>query len=503
MSKRAMPLNRPEILLDQHASIPLYRQLYERLRNPILSGQLAAGTRLPSTRILANSLGVSRTTTALAYEMLLLEGYIDSRVGDGTRVAHLQPGQTFQGNRDASGLGARSTAEISPPVFARRCQDLIEMPYPERFYGEQARLGRSLFLVGQPDMTSFPYETWARLLARHARHSLPAVSFYQYVQGYLPLRQAIATHIGLTRGVHCSPEQIFLTTGAQGALDLVARALLDPGEVAWVEDPGYSGAHGALLAAGAHPVSVPVDDEGLDVEAGRQLCPEARLAMVTPSHQFPTGVTMSLSRRLALLEWSRETGAWIVEDDYDSEYRFSGRPLEALHGLDRARRVLYIGTFSKVLFPSLRLGYLVAPPELLTGLKATQRFRAVHLPLLEQLALADFLVEGYFARYLRKMRQLYKERRDALVEALKRELGDQLDIAVPEAGMHLAAWLSSGMSTQAVVRRASESGLHLLPISAFSSRHLKRDGLVLGFANSSPQELRAGVHTLALVLKTY
>jgi GntR family transcriptional regulator/MocR family aminotransferase len=322
------------------------------------------------------------------------------------------------------------------------------------------------------------------------------------VQGYLPLRQAIATHIGLTRGVHCSAEQIILTTGGQGALDLVARVLLDPGEAAWVEDPGYSGARGALLAAGAQPVTVPVDGQGLDVEAGRQLGPAARLAIVTPSHQFPTGVTMNLSRRLALLEWSRETGAWIVEDDYDSEYRFSGRPLEALHGLDRAGRVLYIGTFSKVLFPSLRLGYLVAPPELLTGLIATQRLIAVHLPLLEQLALADFMAEGYFARHVRTMRQLYKERRNALVDALARELGTRLEVTVPEAGMHLTVWLPKGMSAQAVARRAAASGLHILPISHFSLRSLQRDGLVLGFASASPQELRAGVQMLALALQT-
>ena len=207
---------------------------------------------------------------------------------------------------------------------------------------------------------------------------------------------------------------------------------------------------------------------------------------------------MSLSRRLALLEWSRETNGWIVEDDYDSEYRFSGRPLEALHGLDRAGRVLYIGTFSKVLFPSLRLGYLVAPPELLTGLIAAQQFLAVHLPLLEQLALTDFLVEGYFARHIRRMRQLYKERRDALVEALTRELGGRLEITVPEAGMHLSAWLPAGMSAQAVARRAAAAGVYILPISHFSQRPLQRDGLVLGFANASPQELRAGAHALAL-----
>src|SRR6266849_9055907 len=503
MSKRATPLKKPEIILDQNASAPLYRQLYERLRGSILVGHLETGARLPSTRVLASELGVSRTTTALAYELLLLEGYIESRVGDGTRVARLQPEQLFQGTRNAKDLDAIDTPGTPPAVFSRRCQLLIDMPYPEGYFGDQARRGMCLFLVGHPDVTSFPYETWARLVARHARQSLQAVSFYQHVQGYAPLRQAIATHIGMTRGVHCSPEQIILTTGAQGALDLVARVLLDPGDSAWVEDPGYSGARGALLAAGAQPVAVPVDEEGLDVDAGRQLSPEARLAIVTPSHQFPTGVTMSLSRRLALLEWSRETHAWIVEDDYDSEYRFSGRPLEALQGLDRAGRVLYIGTFSKVLFPSLRLGYLVAPPELLKGLIATQRLIVVHLPLLEQMALADFIAEGHFARHLRRMYLLYRERRNALVDALTRELGDRLDVTVPEAGMHLVAWLPSGMSAQAAAQRAAASGLHILPISQFSLRSLQRDGLLLGFASASPQELRAGVHTLALALQEH
>src|SRR6266700_1781704 len=502
MSKRVTPLKKPAITLDQNASAPLYRQLYERLRDFILAGQLEAGTRLPSTRVLASSLGVSRTTTALAYEQLLLEGYIESGVGDATRVARLQPEQQCQESRNAQDLDAMDTSVTSPAVLARRGQLLINMPYPEEFYAIQGSRGTSLFLVGQPDITSFPYETWARLVARHARQSLQTVSLYQNVQGYAPLRQAIATHIGMTRGVHCSPEQIILTTGAQGALDLIARVLLDPGDPAWIEDPGYSGARGALLAAGAQLAAVPVDGEGLDIDAGRQLCPEARLAIVTPSHQFPTGVTMNLSRRLALLEWSREAHAWIVEDDYDSEYRFSGRPLEALHGLDRAGRVLYIGTFSKILFPSLRLGYLVAPPELLTGLIATQRLISVHLPLLEQLALADFMAQGYFARHIRTMRQLYKERRNALVDALARELGTRLEVTVPEAGMHLVVWLPKGMSAQAVARRAAASGLHILPISHFSPRSLQRDGLVLGFASASPQELRAGVQMLSLALQT-
>ncbi len=501
MSKRATPIKKPEIILDQNTPVPLYRQLYERLRAAILAGQLETGARLPSTRVLASELGVSRNTTALAYELLLLEGYIESRVGDGTRVAHLQIEPLFQVTRHAEDQYPTDTSGPQTAVLARRGQLLVNTSDPEELHANQASAGTSMFRVGQPDVAYFPYETWARLVARHARQSLQAVSLYQNAQGYAPLREAIAAHIGIRRGVHCSPEQIILTAGSQGALDLVARVLLDPGDLAWVEDPGYLGARGALLAAGASLVPVPVDQEGLDVEAGRQLCREARLAIVTPSHQFPTGVTMSLSRRLALLEWGRQAQAWIVEDDYDSEYRFSGRPLEALQGLDRAGRVIYIGTFSKVLFPSLRLGYLVAPAELLQGFIAARHFIDTHLPLLEQMALADFIAEGHFGRHLRKMRLLYLERRNALVDTLRRELGDILDIAVPEAGMHLVAWLPAGLNAQAVVRRAAANGLHIVPISQYSLRPLQRDGLMLGFASASPEELRAGVQTLALTLR--
>lgn len=363
MSKRATPLKKPEIVLDQNASAPLYRQLYERLRGAILAGHLETGARLPSTRVLASELGVSRTTTALAYELLLLEGYIESRVGDGTRVTRLLPEQLCQGSRNAQDQDTTDTSGTPPAVLSRRGHVLVNMPYPEAFYTYQARAGKSLFLVGQPNVTAFPYETWARLVARHARQSLQAVSLYQNVQGYAPLREAIATHIGLTRGVHCSPEQIILTAGTQGALDLVA------------------------------------------------------------------------------------------------------------------------------------------PPELLTGLSKARRLIDMHLPLLEQMALADFLAEGHFARYLRKMRLLYAERRNALIEALRRELGDLLDVTVPEAGLHLAAWLPAGMSAHIATQQAAAHGLHLLPISHFSLRPLQRDGMLLGFASASPEELRAGVQTLALALR--
>ncbi len=251
MSKKAIPGKRTEIILDQSASIPLYKQLYERLRSEILTGQLEAGTRLPSTRVLASELGISRNTTALAYEMLLLEGYIESRVGDGTWVARLQPEQSFQQARNMGDQHTKDSPEMFQAVLSQRGQLLIKKSSSEDFFPNQANGRTGVFRSGQPDVASFPYEIWARLVAKHARHSLQAVSFYQDAQGYTPLREAIAAHIGITRGVHCSPEQIILTAGSQGALDLIARVLLDPGDLAWVEDPGYTGARGALLIAGA------------------------------------------------------------------------------------------------------------------------------------------------------------------------------------------------------------------------------------------------------------
>ncbi|MDQ6748710.1 MAG: PLP-dependent aminotransferase family protein [Candidatus Dormibacteraeota bacterium] len=501
MPKRAAPITRPDIHLDPHAPAPLYKQLYARLRTAILGGQLQPGGRLPSTRVLAGELGVSRNTTALAYELLLLEGYIESRVGAGTLVALLPPAQLGGGTRNAAEPDTTDSAGPQTAVPARRSQLLGNPSYPGDLYSDPAGATTRLFRIGQPDVACFPYAIWARLVARRARQSLPGVALYQNAQGYAPLREAIAAHIGISRGVHCGPDQIILTAGAQGALDLVARVLLDPGDRAWVEDPGYVGARGALLAARATLVPVPVDPEGCDVAAGRRLGRDARLAVVTPSHQFPTAVTMSLRRRLALLAWAREGQAWIVEDDYDSEYRFSGRPLEALHGLDRGGRVIYVGTFSKVLFPSLRLGYLVAPAALLPGLIAARRFSDVHLPLLEQMALADFMVEGHFARHVRKTRLLYLERRNALVVALNRELGDVLDVAVPEAGLHLVAWLRPGLPAPSAAARSAAQGLAILAISQLSLRPLPRDGLLLGFASASPAELQAGVHLLARALR--
>lgn len=497
MSRRTQPGKRPEIKLDATLPAPLYKQIYERLRSAILTGQLERGTRLPSTRTLASELGVARMTTALAYQQLVLEGYLESRVGQGTVVARSLPATLLGAeisNKGEQRTASEKTASIS---IAERLRPLKAIPWPAHQVGQTG----GTFSGGEPGLDLFPYEVWARLIARRARQAVRACAHYQPPAGYFPLREAIAAQVGITHGVRCTPEQVIITAGSQGALDLAARTLLNPGEAAWIENPGYFGARGALLAAGAHLVPVPVDEQGLLVEIGKERCPDARLVSTTPSHQFPTGVTMSLARRMILLDWARQAGAWILEDDYDSEYRFSGRPLEALQGLDQDGRVLYIGTFSKVLFPALRLGYLIAPGELIEPLLIMRRVLDMHLPLLEQMALFDFLREGHYARHLRQMRRHYKKLRDLLQRELQIHLGDLLEIHASEIGMHLVGWLPPGQDDQRAARLAAQKGIQVLPISTYSLEALPRGGLVLGYAHINEEAIPHEVKRLRAALK--
>ena len=498
MPTQTTPRRPFEFRLDERLGTPLYRQLYERIRGAILAGQLSPGTRLPSTRALAAELGVSRSTAVLAYEQLLSEGYLASRVGQGTEVSRQIPSALFD-ERSRSARRSPGDRQDSPPArTAKRIRELAAVPSPNALEGQP---GGRPFLAGQPALDLFPYDLWARLVARKAREALPLHAYYQSPAGYGPLREAIAAHIAISRGVRCTPAQIIITSGTQGALDLAARVLLEPGDAVWLENPGYFGALGALSLAGARLVPVPVDREGLDVEAGIERCPDARLVAATPSHHFPTGVTMSLRRRLALLEWAERRAAWILEDDYDSEYRFSGRPLEALQALDRTGRVIYIGSFSKMLLPSLRLGYLVAPPELVEPLLATRRSIDVHPPILEQLALADFIQEGHFVRHLRRMRQHYERRRNCLLRELDEHLSDLLAVYTPDVGMQLVGWLPPGVDDHRATGLAAGAGIAVVPVSAFSLEPLPRGGLIFGFAGIAEDDIRRGVRTLAGALE--
>jgi GntR family transcriptional regulator/MocR family aminotransferase len=354
------------------------------------------------------------------------------------------------------------------------------------------------FTTGIPALDVFPFELWSKIIGRQARLINSNTLVYQDSAGYKPLREAIANHLTVTRRVRCTPEQIIVVAGSQGALDLVARLLLNPGDPVWMEDPGYLGARGALVAAGARLVPVPVDAEGLNVEAGIAKCPDARLAYLTPSHQFPLGVTLSLARRLALLDWAKRAGAYIIEDDYDSEYRFAGRPLATLQGLDEANSVIYVGTFSKVLFPALRLGYLILPPTLVEAFLAARHFIDIHPPLLEQASLAEFITEGHFGRHLRRMRGLYAERRDTLLGALA-DL--PLELYASETGMHCMGWLPAGLKDADVARAAAAQQVDVTPISKFRLDAPGRDGLMLGYAGVDKPHILKGARRLAVALK--
>jgi len=495
--KRTRLTERPPIQLDPTLPEPLYKQIYGWLRGAILAGQVPRGTRLPSTRALATELGVSRTTTALAYDQLLLEGYLESRVGSGTIVSTQLPDGLVEGAHPATDNVTKGDGNEPQPRPTTRVATLDAVPQLGRVEGTGSRA----FIAGQPALDLFPYALWGRLLARNARESLPAHAGYQPAAGYPPLREAIATHIAITRGVRCTPEQVIITSGTQGALDLIARTLLEPGDRAWTEEPGYFGARGALLAAGAQLVPVPVDARGLIVAAGRERAPDARLAVVSPSHQFPTGATMSLGRRLALLDWAREADAWVVEDDYDSEYRYRGRPLEALQGLDQAGKVIYVGTFSKVLFPALRIGYLVAPEPLIPLLLQTRRFVDMHPPILEQMALADFLREGHYARHLRRTRPQIQRRRDCLYQELQRHLGWLLDVSLPESGLEFVGWLPPGKDDRRAVALADAVDIMVVAVSRQSLEPQPRGGLLMGFAGIDEATIRRSVQRLAKALR--
>ena len=494
MSKRSATVPFTTVLLDQSAPAPLYRQLYEWLRRGILSGQLRAGTRLQSTRELASELGVSRNTVMTAFEQLLAEGYLEGQIGSGTYVSRALPDDML--NARPPRLRAIEQGRKGRTISKRGAALATASVNASRKANESCA-----FRPGTPALDVFPAELWSRLLARHWRCPPRELLGYSDSAGYEPLREAISTYLGAARAVRCEPDQVIIVAGAQQALDLAARVLLDKDDAVWVEDPGYLGAKAAFTGAGARLVPVPVDAEGLDVSAGALRSPDARMIYVSPSHQYPLGTTMSLARRLALLEWASRSGAWIIEDDYDSEYRYSGRPLAALQGLDKEGRVIYLGTFSKVLFPSLRLGYLVIPPDVVDAFVNARAILSRFSPSIEQAVLTDFIAEGHFARHIRRMRALYAERQAILVEAARRDLGGLLEVKPHEAGMHLVGWLPDGVDDQEVSEEASKHGVDTQALSLFSMERVGRGALVLGYSGYDERQIRVGVRKLASALQ--
>ena len=490
--------------LDRSSGAALHRQLYEGLREGILAGRFPAGARLPSTRGLAAELGVARNTVTSAFTQLLAEGYLEGRVGSGTYVAGALPDEMLRARRGARGAGLPHEEESVPS--GRRLSRRGELLAGTRTVTLRDVGRPRAFRPCVPALEEFPRKEWRQISARRWRRPPGGLLGYGDPAGYWPLREAIAGYLGAARAARCSPEQVVVVSGSQQALDLAARVLLDPGDAVWVEDPGYAGARAALVGAGARLVPVPVDGDGLDVSAGTEREAGARLAYVTPSHQYPLGPTMGLGRRLELLRWASRAGAWIVEDDYDGEYRYSGRPLEALQGLDDEGRVVYVGTFSKVLFPALRLGYLVVPPDLVDAFVAARELSDRHSPVMDQAVLADFILEGHFARHVRRMRTLYAARQEALVEASGRALDGLIDVAPAEAGMHLVGFLPQGSNDREASQKAAAHGVEAPPISAYALRGspyhepVHRPGLLLGYAALTEAEILRGVRRLAAVL---
>ncbi len=484
----------PVIALDRKSAKPLHRQIYDSFRATIVAGDLQPGQRIPSSRALALELGISRIPVLGAYDQLLAEGYFETRHGAGTFVSRSLPDQLTSCEYRNPALGENLSG---PRIISKRASLL-----PVRSDAPWA-VGSGPFSVGQLAFDHFPVQIWSDLVVRHARKVTARSLNYSGPMGSRAFRETIATYLRTSRAVHCQARQIMVVSGSQQALDLSARVLLDPGSPVWVEEPGYDLMRCALTLAGCKLIPVPVDDEGLDVAAGIRLSRKAGAAYVTPSHQFPLGVTMSASRRLQLLDWAHNSGAWIVEDDYDSEYRYESMPIASLQGLDHGSRVIYIGTFSKTLFPSLRLGYIVIPLDLVERFVETRRSSDICPPRFNQAVLAEFMEQGHFARHIRKTRLIYSQRRAALVAAIQREFGSRLKILGDEAGMHLAVTLPAGIPDQEIAALAAAESLWLWPLSASYVRKPARQGFILGFGSTNASDIPRAVRRLKQVLRSH
>jgi GntR family transcriptional regulator/MocR family aminotransferase len=470
---------------------PAYLWLYRAIRTEILSGRLRSGKRLPATRDLARQYGLSRGTIVNAFDQLRSEGYVEGSVGSGTYVSKAVPENLLQiASGDAPIPAASKGRHFALSSYGRRA----------RLFGNYEERPARAFRANLPALNSFPMELWTRITMHRLRHISVLNLMGCSPLGHAPLRRVIAEYLGRSRGVRCAPEQVAIVSGVQEALDLTARLLLDPGDPVCVEDPGYPGAVRAFQAYKAKVIASPLDDQGIIVRG----LPSrgVRLIYITPGHQFPLGTTMSLSRRLEVLEWARKSGALIFEDDYDSEFRYSGRPIPALQGLDHHASVLYAGSFSKVLFPALRLGYIVVPSELVPRFEAALSLTIRHAPSLEQLVLFDFISEGHFERHLRRMREIYAERLSLLLEEARSRLAGLLSISDVEAGLQTVAWLCGRTNAESAAAMATKRMVDVTPLTRYCHTARPPEGLQLGFAAVDNKEIRRGVRDLAIALES-
>lgn len=488
MPKRTTAL--PLMVPQGDETEPAYRRLGDALRTAILEGRLPPGTRIPATRDLANQLQLSRGTVVSAFELLQSEGYLEARVGAGTFVTETLPETLLQ---------VAPSGEARSPALMNRKYRLADFGERITPLEPSGRRPPRPFRTNQPALDLFPTTLWAKVSNHRLRRTRSDLLLGCDPLGYPPLRQAIADYLRVSRGVRCTGEQVIVVSGVQEAIDLVTRLLVNPGERVCLEDPGYVGADRIFEAHGA--VIIPIRVDGCGMEVPPTDLREVRLAYITPGHQFPLGTSMSLPRRLALLEWARTTGALLFEDDYDSEYRYTGRPLPALQGLDRHGAVLYAGSFSKVLSPALRLGYLVVPDGLLDAFSAVKSVVSRYPPLFDSAVLCDFISEGHFGRHLRRMREVYAARLAALLESAKEHLAGLLEVSAIDAGLQTVGWLATGLDAETAARAAAARDVEVTPLPRYSRLGLPREGLQLGFAAIDEREIRRGVRELAVALE--
>src|SRR5262249_53517993 len=490
MAKAATPLDLP--LGELRPGAKIWRWLYEEVRDAILSGRLKRGSRLPATRELAKQYGVSRGTAVMAFEQLHSEGYLEGRSGDGTYVNSHLPEDFLTAPRIAI-VGTRTARK--KPALSRLANRLPKVP--------DITFGASRAFSPAPSPDEFPIATWAQIAARCMRGATRRLLADCDCRGYRPLREAIANYLGEARGVTCTADEVIIVSGIQHGLDLTIRVLLDPHDAVCVEDPCFSVIPAMFKALPAKVVPVPVDNEGFDPLEAKRRCRHPKLVYVTPAHQFPLGPMMPVSRRMVLLDWASRTGTWIFEDDYDSEYRYAGRPVPALQGSDPHGSVIYSGSFSKVLLPSLRLGYLVVPSELVDKFAAARFLTDWHASVLEQAAMCEFLTAGHFGRHIRRTRELYASRLITLREVMHSRLAGIIDLAKIDAGTHIPAWLKPGLRADDIAAAAAATNVVALRIRRSVLQTARPEGFLLGFAPYTPRQIREGVESLAAAIKQH
>jgi GntR family transcriptional regulator/MocR family aminotransferase len=476
------------LTIDRSSDTPLNLQIYKSVRRDILNGILKPGQRLPSTRNLSDDLKVSRNVIALAFEQLIAEGFLNGLTGSGTFVSDAIKIKDNTSSRAQKAIISEKSDSFGLSEEVKKRNTIAEPVIP--------------FQTAVSCTRNFPFHIWSKLSAEVYRNIHELNLGYEDCAGYLKLREAITDYLRISRGVICTTDQVIIVNGSQQGLSLTCSLLLKGGYKACIEDPGYTGTRSAILNAGGVLCPVPVRETGFDVSYARHNYPDCRLVYVTPSHQYPTGVTMALPERLRLLHWAQEKGIYILEDDYDSEFRYSGNPLSSLQGLDSGNRVIYLGTFSKTLFPGLRLGYLVVPPQLITAFRMQKAVTDRQSPVIEQAVLSDFITLGHFARHVKKMKGIYKSRQDVFLEEAER-ISHLISMQPAETGMHLVGWLADGLSEKNIVQTLMKNGIIAHAVSDYTIKHQVRPGLLFGYTGFDDKEIKKAFRKLekALILR--